>query len=66
MAWFWTDALAALLVEHDLVAPTRLVGWVECPVAYRLREGEEAIALARQLLDVESPGRCGDFAAGPS
>lgn len=60
MAWLWTDALAALLVEHDRVTPTRLAGWAECPVAYRLGEGEEAIDLARGLLERERLGRPGE------
>lgn len=50
MAWLWTDALAALLVEHDRVAPARVAGWMERPVAYRAVEGKDAIELARSLL----------------
>ncbi len=50
MAWLWTDALAALLVEQDQVAPARVAGWVERPVAYRAGDGEEALELARGLL----------------
>lgn len=55
MAWLWTDSLAALLVEHDRVAPARVAGWVERPVAYRTGEGEEALELARGLLGREEP-----------
>jgi hypothetical protein len=54
VAWLWTDALAALLVEHDRVAAARVTAWVERPVAYRLGEGEEAIGLARLLLGAEA------------
>lgn len=64
MAWLWTDALAALLVEHDRVAPARVVGWVERPVAYRAGDGEEALQLARGLLGQEEaePARPGGVA----
>ncbi|MBM3695068.1 MAG: hypothetical protein FJW79_03930 [Actinobacteria bacterium] len=50
MAWLWTDALAALLVEHDRVEGTRLAAWVERPQAHRLPEGGDPIDLARDLL----------------
>jgi hypothetical protein len=50
VAWLWTDALAALLVEHDRVEGARLAAWVERPEAYRLPEGREPIDLARDLL----------------
>ncbi len=53
MAWCWTDALAALLVEHDRVAPTRVADWVERPVAYRLADDAQALELARGLLRPE-------------
>jgi hypothetical protein len=53
VAWLWTDALAALLVEHDRVAPARVVGWVERPVAYRAGDAEGALDLARGLLGGE-------------
>jgi len=56
VAWFWTDALAVLLVEHDRVAPTRIADWVERPVAYRLPEDGEPLALARRLLAPEPAG----------
>lgn len=54
MAWLWTDALAALLVEHDRVEGARLAAWVERPEAYRLPEGREPIDLARDLLRGEA------------
>lgn len=54
MAWLWTDALAALLVEHDRVEGARLAAWVESPEAYRLPEGREPIDLARDLLRGET------------
>lgn len=50
MAWLWTDALAALLVEHDRVEGARLAAWVERPEAYALPEGREALDVARDLL----------------
>jgi len=55
VAWLWTDALAALLVEHDRVEGARLAAWVERPEAYRLPDGREPIDLARDLLRRE-PG----------
>ena len=54
MAWLWTDALAALLVEQDRVEGARLAAWVERPEAYRLPEGREPIDLARDLLRGEA------------
>ncbi len=62
MAWLWTDALAALLVEHDRVEGARLAAWVERPEAYRLPEGREPIDLARDLLRGEGePRRAAGF-----
>ena len=60
MAWLWTDALAALLVEHDRVEGARLAAWVERPEAYRLPDGREPLDLARDLLSGEA-----DRPAGP-
>lgn len=51
MDWLWTDALAALLVEYDRVAPTRVAEWLERPVAYRLAEDGQPLELARTLLE---------------
>jgi len=51
--WLWTDALAALLVEHDRVEGARLAAWVERPEAYRLPEGRDPLDLARDLLQRE-------------
>lgn len=59
MAWLWTDALAALLVEHDRVAATRVADWVERPVAYRLAEDAEPLDLARSLLGRETTAPAG-------
>ena len=59
MAWLWTDTLAALLVEHDRVAPTRVADWVERPVASRLPEDGEPLALARRLLAPEPAAATG-------
>ncbi len=56
MAWLWTDALAALLVEQDRVEGARLAAWVERPEAYVLPEGREAIDVARDLLHRERDG----------
>lgn len=53
VAWLWTDVLAALLVEQDRVAPARVAGWVERPIAYRAGESEEAVEVARRLLGGE-------------
>jgi len=51
VAWLWTDFLAALLVEHDRVAPARLADWVDRPVAYRLADDGQPLELARDLLE---------------
>jgi hypothetical protein len=51
VAWLWTDALAALLVEHDRVEGARLATWVERPEAYLLPEGREPIEVARDLFE---------------
>ena len=64
MAWLWTDALAALLVEHDRVEGARLAAWVERPEAYRLQDGQEPLEVARALLRrreeaAAAPGRSG-------
>jgi hypothetical protein len=50
MAWLWTDTLAALLLEHDGVAPESVAAWVQRPSAYRLPDGCDPLSLARQLL----------------
>jgi hypothetical protein len=50
MQWFWTDDLAVELVEHDRVAPERLGGWVERPVAYAAADESSALDVARLLL----------------
>ena len=65
MAWLWTDALAALLVEHDRVEGARLAAWVERPEAYRLPEGREPLDLARDLLRGEAERPAGPGFAGP-
>ena len=66
MAWLWTDILAALLVEHDRVAPARLADWVDRPVAYRLGDDGQPLDLARDLLEQRPdapPGSAGFFRA---
>lgn len=50
MAWLWTDTLAALLLEHDRVAPESVAAWVQRPSAYRLPDGCDPLSLARRLL----------------
>lgn len=50
MRWFWTDDLAALLVEHGLVSPERLRDWTLRPVAYAAPEETEGLDLARALI----------------
>lgn len=55
MTWLWTDTLAALLVEHDRVAPERLSGWVNRPIGLRLPEGVRPLDLARAVLLDDSP-----------
>jgi len=65
VAWLWTDALAALLVEHDRVEGARLAAWVERPEAYRLPEGREPLDLARDLLRGEADRLAGRGFARP-
>lgn len=61
MTWLWTDTLAALLVEHDRVAPARVADWVDRPVAYRLpEEKERALDLARLLLEDKAEPAAGN------
>ena len=50
MAFLWTDTLAALLMEHDRVAPDRVEEWRARPTAYRLGDGMDPLTLARDLL----------------
>lgn len=50
MRLLWTDTLAALLVEHDRVAPEQVAAWVRRPSAYRLDDGGDPLELARGLL----------------
>ena len=50
MRLLWTDTLAALLVEHDRVAPESVAAWVLRPCAYRLDDGGDPLELARDLL----------------
>jgi hypothetical protein len=50
MQWFWTDDLAAVLVEHVEVSPERLTSWCQRPVAYAAPEGAEALDVARALI----------------
>jgi hypothetical protein len=59
VAWLWTDILAALLVEHDRVAPARLADWVDRPVAYRLADDGQPLDLARALLERQGAGSPG-------
>ena len=65
MAWLWTDALAALLVEHDRVEGARLAAWVERPEAHLLPEGREPIEVARDLLGRQLDGGAPPGFAGP-
>jgi hypothetical protein len=50
VAWLWTDTLATLLAEHDGVALDPVAPWVRNPVAYRLEQGDDPLALARRVL----------------
>jgi len=58
MAFLWTDTLAALLMEHDGIAPEQVEAWRARPVAHRIGEGMDPLTLARGLLgaaDAEEP-----------
>jgi hypothetical protein len=50
MVFLWSDTLAALLIEHDRVAQDAVADWMARPVAHRLGEGQDPLALARGLL----------------
>jgi len=53
MRWFWTDDLAALLVEHGFVGSERLREWTERPVAYAVPDETEGLDVARSLIGDE-------------
>ncbi|HSR14450.1 MAG TPA: hypothetical protein VLL51_01770 [Gemmatimonadales bacterium] len=57
MAWLWSDTLAALLMEHDLVCPDRVASMTAHLVAYRLAEGENPLDLARIVMRRSEEGR---------
>jgi hypothetical protein len=50
MQWFWTDDLAALLIEQGLVGPERLIAWTSRPVAYSTTDGMDELEMARRLI----------------
>jgi hypothetical protein len=54
VAWLWTDNLAALLVEQDGVVPGDLLDWLSHPMAYRVSDGRDPLAAARELRAVET------------
>lgn len=49
MAWLWTDTLADLLETIDRVEPDALGPLRSRPVAYRLDDGVDPVALARAV-----------------
>jgi hypothetical protein len=49
MQWFWTDDLAALLIEQGLVGPEPLSAWISRPVAYSATDEADGLELARHL-----------------
>jgi hypothetical protein len=53
MAWYWTDDLARLVIDHDGVPPERLATWLSVPSAYR--SDLEPIAFARELFELDAP-----------
>jgi len=66
MAFLWTDTLAALLMEHDGIAPEQVEEWRVRPVAYRIGEGMDPLTLARGLLgDADAAGPPLETAARP-
>jgi len=50
VAWLWTDTLADLLETIDRVEPEALCKLRVRPVAYRLGEDGDPVALARTVL----------------
>jgi hypothetical protein len=65
MAWLWTDTLAALLMEHDGVAPDEVDHLVRAPVAHRAPDDGDLLSLARRLLSRGSGLPVGDGVEGP-
>ena len=57
MAWLWSDTLADLLDAVDRAPLDALEVLRRRPVAYRLAEGEDVIALAREVLAGRVEGR---------
>jgi hypothetical protein len=57
VAWLWTDTLADLLETIDRVAPESLCGLRARPVAYRMAEDGDPVALAREVLTAYTTGR---------
>jgi hypothetical protein len=53
MAWYWTDDLARLVIDHDHVPPERLASWLSVPSAYR--SDLEPLAFARELFGLDAP-----------
>ena len=50
MRWFWTDDLAALLIEQGLAGPERLLGWTRSPVSYSAPDETDGLEVARRLI----------------
>ena len=55
MAWLWTDTLADLLETIDRVEPDALRRLRLRPVAYRLGEDDDPVALARAVFNDLAP-----------
>lgn len=53
----WSDELALLARDEGLATTAELADWITSPVAYRLRDGENPLDLARRLLSPPTPER---------
>lgn len=52
MVWFWTDDLAAALIEAGDVSPEQVASWVANPQAVRATPGD-TLETARRLWEAE-------------
>lgn len=50
MPWFWTDDVACLLIERDLVDPAQVQLFVERPYAVAMTDGADAVEVMLAVL----------------
>ena len=54
MVWFWSDALARLLIDESLVEASVMSSWIERPIAVAAVDESEAREVALRLFGVEA------------